>query len=274
MAYEIGFVDNTGSEGVAHKQLLLKIKTFAEANGWTTLRYDNTSAIRELIMKGTGLSGTEEIFIGFRSYESVAADYYNLSVAGFTGYVSGNTFITQPGYFESGVPAHNQRIDYWLCVNGQRIMFGLKVGTPVYEHGYVGFFLPYGKPSQFSYPLAVGGMLSGVPGTRFSDTSHSMPYKGNQANFKFRFVDGAWHQPFVHPWVTGINFRDTGGRYKPRKIIMYESGNLWGELDGVLHITGFNNVVENTFTMGGKNYVVLQDVTRTGFNDYVAMELS
>lgn len=275
MAYEIGFVDNTGTEGLAHWQMLLKIKTFAEANGWTTLRYLNPTdgSNRELILQGAGLSGTEQIFVGFRSYHSVAADYYNLSVAGFTGYVAGNAFTAQPGYFESGVPAHNQRIDYWLAVNAQRIAFGLKVGTPVYEHGYAGFFFPYATPTQFPYPLIVGGMLSGIPATRFSDTSHSMYPKGDRANFQMRFVDGSWKQISCRPWQFNA-LRDTGGTYILMPAVLFTSGSaIYGELDGIFQISGFNNVTENTLTIGGAIYIVLQDVSRTGFLDYYALRL-
>jgi len=286
MAYEIGYVDNTGSEGVAHWQMLLKIKALAEANGWTTLRYLNPTPYtdpavnRELIMQGVGLSGTEQIYVGFRAYQNQSADYYNISVAGFTGYVAGNTFVTQPGYVESGIPAHNNRIDYWLIVNPQRIAFGMKVGTPVYEHGYVGKFLPYATPGQYPYPLVVGGMLSGVAATRFSDTSHAMPYKGNRVNLRMRFVDGVWKQPECWPWnntflANTTQLRDTGNNYPLLPVVINDSTpNVYGELDGIYFISGFNNAVENTLTVDGVDYVVLQDVGRNGFIDYIAMRLN
>lgn len=276
MASEVGFVDNTGTEGLAHWQMLLKIKTFAEAIGWVTLRYLNPTdgSNRELIMRGPGLSDDKEIYIGFRTYHNVGADYYNLSAAGFTGYVSSNTFVTQPGYMESGIPAHNQRIDYWITGNKQGIWFGLKVGTPVYESGGAGFFLPYGTPSQYPYPLLVAGMLNGVPATRFSETTHSMAWKGARTNLRMRDPIGTWRQPSVYPWSANRSYRPTGTRYKPLKAVLYETNNCWGELDRISHISGFDNVVENTFTMDGKNYVVIQDVGRTGFNDYFALELS
>lgn len=285
MPYQTGFVDNTGSEGIAHWQMLLLIKTFAEANGWTTLRYLNPSPYtdatvkRELIMQGVGLSGTEAIFIGFRAYQDQGADYYNLSTAGFTGYVAGNTFDTQPGYMESGVPAHNNRIDYWLCVNAQRITFGLKVGTPAYEHGYAGKFFPYATPGQYPYPLFVGGMLNGPSATRFSDTVHSMYAKGNRANARMRFVDGAWKQPECWPWnndylAGSTQLRDTGSNYKLLPVVLNDGDpNIYGELDGIYSISGFNNATENPMTIGGVDYVVLQDVGRNGFSDYYAMRL-
>lgn len=285
MAYEIGYVDSTGSEGVAHWQMLLKIKTLAEANGWTTLRYLNptpytdSNVTRELILRGVGLSGTDQIYIGFRAYQSQTADYYNLSAAGFTGYVAGNAFTAQPGYFESGIPAHNNRIDYWLAVNGQRIALAMKVGTPVYESGYAGLMFPYATPSQYPYPLVVGGMLNGVPPTRFSDASHSMGFKGTRANFRVRFVDGIWRQPDCWPWnnttLAGTTqLRDTGGNYPLLPVVINDSGpNVYGELDGIHYISGFNNAVENTLTINGTLYAVIQDVGRTGFSDYYAMRL-
>ena len=279
MAYEIGFVDNTGSEGLAHWQMLLKIKTFAEANGWTTLRYLNPTdgSNRELIMQGAGLSGTEEIFIGFRSYHSVASDYYNLSVAGFTGYVAGNAFVNQPGYVESGVPAHNNRIDYWLAANAQRIALGMKVGTPVYESAYVGKCLPYATPGQYPYPLVVAGMLNGTPATRFSDNSHSIAYKGNRDNLQLRWMDGTWVKPRAVAWDNGYAtaLRDTTTGYALLPVVLYAANaNVYGELDGIYAISGFNNAVENTLVLGGVTYVVMQDVGRNGFADYYALRLN
>lgn len=282
MASEVGFVDNTGSEGLAHWQMLLKIKTFAEANGWTTLRYLNPgddASRRELILKGVGLSGTEEIFVGLRCYQSANADYYNMSVAGFIGYVDGNAFTDQPGYIESGIPAHNQRIDYWLAVNAQRIAFGLKVGTPVYTHGYCGKFYPYARPSQYPYPLAIGGMLNGTPGTRFSSSDPAMYMKGARPQFRMRFVDGSWRQPDTWPWCNGnltggSKLRDTAGVYPLLPVVVNGSApNVYGELDGIFYISGFNNIVENTLAIGGKTYVVLQDLNRTGLADFYALEM-
>lgn len=277
MPHEIGFVDNTGGT-LAHYKMLEKIKDFASANGWTVLRYDDVSANRELILKGTGLSGTEEIFVGFRTYQDSNADYYNLLAGVFTGYVAGNSFDTQPGARLSGVPAHNNRIDYWLTLNGQRIALAMKVGTPVYESCYVGKCLPYGRPSQYPYPVVCGGMLTGAAATRFSDTSHSIPYKGNRINMALRSNDN-WVQVYCYPWgnaaIAGTaQLRDTGDVYHLLPIELHDNtANLWGALDGIFYISGFNNAVENTLVIDGKTYVVIQDVGRNGFADYYAMRM-
>lgn len=277
MPHKIGFVQQNGGE-LAHHLMLEEIMNFTTSNGWTLLRYDISSARRELILKAPGISGTEEIFIGFKAYHDVNADYYNLLVAGFTGYLAGNTFDTQPGAVFSGVPAHNQRIDYWLTMNGQRLVLAMKVGTPVYETCYIGKCLPYGRPSQYPYPVVCAGMLNGEAGIRFSDTQHSMPFKGNRANLKLRTNDG-WMLPYCYPWgnsvIAGTNqMRDTNSTYFPVPIEMHDNtSNIWGALDGVYYISGFDNVVENTFMIDGHNYVVIQDVSRTNFTDYIAIRM-
>lgn len=290
MGTAIGFVDNVGA--FANQNLLGVIKTLAEANGWTTLRYDTASAARELILNSSGLSGTEDIYIGFRSYQNTSADVYNVSVAGFTGYVPANPFINQPGYFESGLPAHNNRIDYWIAANAQRIVMGLKVGTPVYTHGYAGKFFPYATPSQYPYPLYVGGCLNGVPETRYSDTAYTFPYYGatagaepgtNRPQSQIRFVDGSWRQHRCWPYYGNSrvaqateSLRDTNTQYSLNPITIMTSSpsvNVLGELDGVYQITGFNNVTENTLTINGEDYIVLQDAGRTGFDSYVALRM-
>ena len=251
---------------------------------WQVLRYDAAPANRELIMKGFGLSREEEIFVGFRTYQDASADYYNLLAGVFTGYVPGNTFDTQPGAYLSGVPAHNNRIDYWLTLNGQRIAFAMKVGTPVYESAYVGKCLPYGRPSQYPYPVVCSGMLNGAATLRFSDTSanHSMGFKGNSVRLALRTND-QWRNVYGYPWgnnfIAGTgssantpNMRDTETYYQLLPVELHDNtGNLWGCLDGIFYISGFNNAVENT--LEGMGYVVIQDSFRVGHTDYFALRL-
>lgn len=282
MGHEIGSVDDTSQ--LAHYEMLQAIHDFADAEGWTVLRFETGGTDHELILQAPGLSGTEEIFCGFRTYHDVASDYYNLLAAVFTGYVSGNTFDTQPGIRTAGVPAHNQHIDYWMTINGQRLILAMKVGTPVYEHAYVGKIFPYFSPSQYPYPVVCSGMLTGAAATRFSDTSssHSMGYKGNTSRLGLRLISGTYQNAFAWPWGNTNLMASSGdyqirptGTYYPRLPVQLHdnTGNVWGELDGVFQITGFDNAVENTFTIDGDDYVVFQDAHRTGFIDYYAMRL-
>lgn len=283
MPHKIGFVDNSGGV-LAHYKMLETIKDFASLHGWQVLRYKTDVDNRELILKGVGYSGAEEIFVGFRTYQNASADYYNLVAACFTGYVPSNTFDTQPGAYLSGVPAHNQRIDYWLTLNPQRIALAMKVGTPVYESCYVGKMLPYARPSQYPYPMVCSGMLNGVPATRFSDltANHSIGYKGNSPRMALRSNDG-WRTVYGYPWgnaaIAGTGggqtqLRDTNGVYHLLPVELHDNtANLWGALDGIFYISGFDNTVENTLVLEGVTYVVMQDVHRTSHIDYYALRM-
>ncbi|WP_119352942.1 hypothetical protein [Azohydromonas sediminis] len=276
MTAYIGFVDNT--DMLAHYKMLEKIRDVCQAEGWTILRYDTSVANRELIMMAPGLSGTEQIFCGVYCYQEASLDYYNLAVATMKGFVADNSFSTQPGISPVlGVPAHNTRIDYWISVNGQRLNVAMKVGTPVYESFGIGKFFPFAAPSQYPQPLFAAGMLSSASATRYSETTHSMPWKGNRSNLRMHFNDGTWKTPLTTPWqntTMANSSRPAETTYALYPVMLYDATNMYGVLDGIYHITGFNNSVENTLTIGGKNYVVIQDVSRTGFGDYIAMELS
>lgn len=276
-----GFVDNTTQ--LAHYEFLSLLNSTFTAVGstWQVLRYDTSTDNHELILQGEGLTGLESIYVGFRCYQSVVSDYYNIECATMTGYNAAETFYNQPGAAFVAVCAHNQRIDYWLSWNAQHIKFALKVGTPVYESAYVGKFTPYARPSQYPYPVAVSGTLGSSTATRFSDTSttHSMGYKGNNTRLKMRDLQGVWAQPYGQPWGnttiggTTNSTRPVNGQYCLIPAELYDTSNIYGTLDGVFFIGGFDNAVENTLTIGGVNYVVIQDVFRTGFPDYYALRM-
>jgi hypothetical protein len=276
MAYEISYVDNADTV-LAHCKMVDRIKTLALANGWSTLRDVSTSNTREIILLGVGLTGLENIYIGFKTYLDVGADYYNIQVGTFTGYTAGNSFETQPGFYLVGVPAHNARIDYWLCVNAQRIACTMKVGTPVYESFYAGKFVPYARPTQYPYPVFVGGSFAGAAATRFSDTAHYFYVRGGLGTRAALRNNSAWVSPYTYPYdsnlVVTTQIRDTNNEYQLFPVELFTATDLYGRLDGIYHITGFNNATENTLVISGITYVVIQDTWRTGHGDYYALRI-
>lgn len=329
-----------GTNDEAHYKVLAAIKTLAEANGWTTLRYVNTGLIHELILNSAGLSGTEDIYIGFRTYQSIPGDYYNILTGVFTGYVSANSFDSQPGARLSGVPCHNNAVTYYLTANAQRIAGCFKVGTPVYTHFYAGKMFPYSRPGEFPSPLVCGGMFNGAAGKRFSDVDYAFPYFGRESGWPannvrpsylwLRDQAGAWRRLSHFPFYNGVQGLDywtsnnalasysyvnsgdvdralvpAGTNYQPQPIILYDlvnpstdvfSGNVFGELDGVYQISGFNNNVENVVQVGGtpvdstgltvaqhvdavlaaggRAFVMLQDVGQTDWRSFIGLEMT
>lgn len=340
MGHAIGTVTG-GLNDEAHYKVLAAIKTVAEANGWTTLRSVNTGLVQELILNSKGLSGTEDIYIGFRTYQSVSGDYYNLLVGVFTGYVSANSFDTQPGARLSGVPCHNNAVTYFITANAQRIAGCFKVGTPVYTHFYAGKMFPYSRPGEYPSPLVCGGMFDGAAAKRFSDGNFGFPYHGREGTNNsstvvrpsllwLRDQAGAWRRLSHFPFYNGAsstgttagnyalaNFNYLGGNtlralvpsgtnYQPQPIILYDmvssgnpvvyGGNVFGELDGVFQLSGFNNGPENVLqtggtyvdpagltvaqhvaailAAGGRAFVALQNVDQTDWRSFIALEMT
>lgn len=332
-----------GSGDEAHYKVIAAIKTLAEANGWTTLRYVNSGAIHELILNSSGLSGTEDIYIGFRTYQSVSGDYYNILTGVFTGYVPANSFDTQPGARLSGTPCHNNAVTYFITANAQRIAGCFKVGTPVYTHFYAGKLFPYSRPGEFPSPLVCGGNFNGAAGKRFSDTDYGFPYHGRESGYYggstgnvrpsylwLRDQAGTWRRLSHFPFYNGVAGSDAsigsnalanfsylsggdnaralvpaGTNYQPQPIILYTTtnpttgvfeGSVYGELDGVYGVSGFNNGVENVLQVGGtyvdpaglsvadhvddilaaggRAFVVLQDTNQTDWRSFIALEMT
>jgi len=322
MGYAIATVTG-GLNDEAHYKVLAAIRTLALANGWTQQRYVDTGADRELILRSTGLSGTEDIYIGFKTYQSVPSDYYNITAGVFTGFLTGNTFESQPGARLSGTPCHNNAVTFFITANAQRIVGCFKVGTPVYTHFYAGKMFPYSRPGEFPSPLVVAGHFDGQEPRRFSDLSQQFPYYGRDVNATgiggiadraqlwLREQNGNWDKQHHFPWNNAGNsdnalfgssgpMRPAGENYQPQPIVLYDFDptrpNVWGELDGVTACTGFNNNSENVMQVGGTLYnqagntvlqavngviaaggrahVILQDTNRTGFNNFIALEMS
>lgn len=136
------------------------------------LRQDGTIANHfgsEVLFKAPGNAGTENIYTGLKSEYDDANGWYNLFIMGYTGF---NPLVTDffrqpgaiPGYEDPTpmacpmVPCWNSTMPYWFSANGRAFKFGVKVSTS-FEGGYMGFFLPYATPSQYPYPIAIGGSL-------------------------------------------------------------------------------------------------------------------
>ena len=52
-----------------------------------------------------------------------------------------------------------------------------------------------------------------------------------------------------------------------------QDAGVWGEMHGVFHVSGYNNIPENIIQEGGVDHLVVQNVYRTGATDYFAIRL-
>lgn len=240
-----------------------------------------TGTIPELIVKGPGAAGVDQVFVGLQRYALSTADWFNWRVRAFIGYVSENVFASQPGASPArGLPLWDQSIPYAFAANGRHFRLRAKIST-AYESMYGGLTLPLATPAQFPYPVYVGASLATDSATRWSDTGagHSA-YAFAPASGALRNVVGSWITPDLHPTapgsgVTTYNYRPTvDGAYELAAIGLNDSTpNYYSVLDGVYFVAGYGNAVEDVIQVGGVNHEVLENIFRTGVRDFYAFAL-
>lgn len=137
--------------------------------GWSGASpYDN-----DYVLVGPGLAGTDEIHVGMRLYSDVPADNHWIEFRGMTGVIgTGLTYDdhvnVQP--YGSRLFVDNDTMDYWFIANGRRFMVVLKIST-VFEACYCGFFLPFGTPGEYPYPMFCGAASGYLPGSTLQPMS-------------------------------------------------------------------------------------------------------
>jgi len=202
----------------------------------------------------------------------------------------------------------NQTTPYWFVANGRRVIIVAKVST-VYVIGYLGFLNSYMSPQTFPYPLVVGGGTGFYNEPAANSTQWRWSYVGDELNncshsrtsgsgtewnstIMLRTATGNWHGflrqadssnvapngkvwPYLMPWSNWAKNMDGG--YSMLPIVLGDVSplvpNMYGELDGLEAITGFQNGSENTVTIGNSTYLVVQNISRVTQIDYAAVKL-
>jgi hypothetical protein len=267
MAYETGIASD-------HLDLLLRFRAFvtghanlvAAGQAWQELRWVAQATTQELILNARGLAGNDETYCGLISQETAASDLYQWKVLGSTGYLSGANFAGQPGVSSDHyLTLWNSPMRYWLVANGRRAILAVKVSSR-YMLMHLGFLTPYATPSQFPYPFFVSSTDSYYfGGRRWSEVS--LIWNGQMRN-----LAGVRATPSRYP-STHAYKHSPGVVYPLTRIVLYDSTALYGEIDGLYHVSGFANASENHITVDGVDHLVLQDVASTGIGNYVALRL-
>lgn len=282
MAYTSGTAAN-------YKDLLAILATFAAANGWEILH----QTAEQIYLKGEGAAGTDEIYAGVQAYEVPASGRYNYELFGSWSYVAGRAYNVMPMTSGGGVHVYlwNQPIPYWMVATPRRIMVFVKIST-VYQCFHLGLIEPPATDNQYPYPLFIGGCGS-------SDTNnYSATGNNNNTAFWSGATSGARNGRMHVPgggWYTlqsssygAVLVRSSvsdlrtsmvtaiDGSYllSPFFVLDADNKSILGAIDGLFHVSGYNNTSENIITVEGVNYMVFQDVYRTGTGDYCCMRLA
>lgn len=246
-------------------------------------------------LKGPGMAGTDEIFVNMYTRSADAADIFNLVVRGATSFDATATALNQPGQSSSqkAMLLWELPMTYWFVANGRRFIVIAKVSTS-YESMYAGLGLPYALPTEFPYMLTIGAS-SCDNSIRFSDTStkHASFWNPGQGStgdavscLQMRDTAGVWKSftnyfspnGWVYPTNASSMFTERptpDGSYALTPLVLYDTAaNVYGELDGIYHVSGFANASENVITISSQDYLVVQSANRTAASDYAAIKLA
>lgn len=284
-----------------HVDLLTKLITFLTTApggpGWTLLGTVGTSRL----LQAPGISGTDEIGIGFDIVASVGTDEFALIGWMYRDYNAALAHQAQPGH--SGAfyhPLWNTGMAYWFIANGQRVIIVTKVST-VYTASYLGKFFPNGSPGEYPQPYYIG--MPRATNTRWSSTDERFRNffdPGEAARLLTpasswlsvqNYTAAPSESPFngcnVWPFyaaVAGVSAAGTryreqrerldGGYHNWPLVICSDSptDDVYGELDGVYAIPAFSAASEDTLNTG--DYLIVQNCFRTARYYYCAIELA
>lgn len=189
MAVEIGTASNAAD---LWSKLLIFLTTNSTLVGLGEDWADSWSGAggNEHVLTGPGTSGTDEIHVGLRLHVDVGADECWIELKGMTGVASSATALeghvnVQPS--PSLMFIDNSTMNYWFIANGRRFMVILKIST-VFESCYAGFFLPYATPTEYPYPMFIGGTSGPDSGDPQSPRSWREDLDGHSA-FPWPFCD-------------------------------------------------------------------------------------
>lgn len=301
MAYITGEASN-------HFNLLEVLRDFLKTNpalvaagqNWTQVG-GTTGAIAHnsfVSLRGPGMSGTDQIFLTLQAYSDVPQGIYCLRMRGHTAYNPAVPSIDPPGNNSPWAYAAlvNSPIRYWIVANGRRFVMVASANNR-YDVMYGGFILPEHLPSDWSYPLLIGGSASGY--IQASDTSIAHRNFWDTRDTASLFVPAqTWrtfnnysntgnvnsslnNQMYSIDWSSSFNLNalartiDNQPWISPGRICELGGSqrNTLGVYDGVFFTPSQGAVIEGLITVDGVDHLVVSNVFRNADSNLAAIRL-
>lgn len=184
------------------------------SQAWVEVWQHATSEEAGIVLRGPGLSNADQVYVGLRLIESSPGDSWRMDIYGMTGIIP--TAINLSDHVNVSAPVAMfldiSTITRWFVASGRRFVAVAKMST-VFEACYAGLFLPYGDPTQYGYPMFVGGT------SRLNNTDLQLSTSWRST------VQGHQHFMFGDHRVVGSNF------YYPTGIVLDPMGS-WQEVVG------------------------------------------
>ncbi len=265
------------------------------------------SDLFECILHNNGLSGSENVLIGFREWRRTATDSFGWDLTGYLTYTDQmrwGTSLTDMGeYSYDATPEHystcpnivflNNDMTYWFYSNRQRIIVCIE-GDGVYESCYLGFANRFGNPTDYPYPLVIKGSIYGgsiAIHNAYSASHAFLPYAVNSNWYLLHNVlpNNSWstnwttgERTFMLPWTYWVSPGILYEAPAQKEVLMTPvtgilddattlNSTLW-ELDGVYHLAA-SQLQSEDFVRGndGIKYRVFQNITNVAYQHYMGV---
>ena len=247
-------------------------------------------------LRGPGLGGTDQILLSLSAYSNAPAANYLLQLRGHTAYNEALPSVDPPGLNSPWVyaPLINATIRYWIVANGRRFIMIAKCNNR-YDAMYGGFVLPDHLPSDWPYPLFIGGSNTGLVANSSDLVAHSNFWKANGGAYLFTpqqlwkqvinvnssasapnngvetALDSGTLQSVDWKTNTGVyDFTRTNdgepwirrGRLAQFSNDALNPKNFLGHYDGVFYTPSVGAIIESLIEHDGKDYLVIPNVYR------------
>lgn len=183
---------------------------------------------REVILEGIG-SGSDQIFVGFKSYNDGGSGARNVIVHGFTGFDSALSYNSQPGrspgdetatsgadFGGAIMPLTNSTITWWISVKPRRIVAVARTGT-CYASCYMGLLNPFATGGEWPYPIFICASTNErfrLPSSSDISTSgiaDPITFSTRVGPGFVRNPAGSWNEVYNSTWSGTTRTRRTNG---------------------------------------------------------------
>lgn len=264
------------------------------------------AATNEIMLQGPGLAGGDEILISMGGYVAAGSNHYSLFIRGNTSYLPSVIASAQPNCSKPvWMLLVNTSMRYWFMANGRHFRVIVQAGS-TYEQFYGGFILPEHLPSQWPYPLFVGG--SSASGALANASTSNDHYAFHYAYVNsYTQLDVSTSSAYLClpglTWRTVGNFSsslpsdycpmttwnasyfNTSFRQSLSGQPVLTQGGLasvsdiigrafYGRFDGVYRVPSFGLTPEQIATIGGTDYICIPNVLYGSDGHYCAHALT
>lgn len=176
----MAFTSGTASH---HNDLLDKLRLYLIAQGWTILSWTAGATVTDqsvLKARGPGAGASRETYVNIRTFGDAVNGWYSWELRCAAAYSAAASWGTQLGESPAATYLNlwENSTPYWFFVNDRRVIVVAKTGTN-YTAAHAGFFLPWGTPVQYPFPIYVAGDYNAI-----------VPYSFNNAARRHCFDPG------------------------------------------------------------------------------------